>query len=121
MGNVDCCGFRTKFANEMRAPTSEGMATDIMDSGNGADSIDCVKECLKPFPDSKVLELGPGSGWATREILAAGSTVHAVEISEVWVANKRYEISKFKFKFPRARIYEIIGLVLGCIEATFCK
>ena len=38
-----------------------------------------------------------------------------------WVANKRFEISKFKFKFPRARTYEIIGLVLGCIEANFCK
>ena len=38
-----------------------------------------------------------------------------------WVANKRFEISKFKFKFPRARTYEIIGLVLGCIEAKFCK
>ena len=39
----------------------------------------------------------------------------------LWVANKRFEISKFKFKFPRARTYEIIGLVLGCIEAKFCK
>ena len=38
-----------------------------------------------------------------------------------WVANKSFEISKFKFKFPRARTYEIIGLVLGCIEAKFCK
>ena len=38
-----------------------------------------------------------------------------------WVGNKRFEISKFKFKFPRARTYEIIGLVLGCIEAKFCK
>ena len=24
-----------------------------------------------------------------------------------WVANKRFEISKFKFKFPRARTYEL--------------
>ena len=38
-----------------------------------------------------------------------------------WVANKRFEISKFKFKFPRARTYEIMGLVLGCIEARFSK
>ena len=38
-----------------------------------------------------------------------------------WVANKWFEISKFKFNFPRARTYEIIRLVLGCIEATFCK
>ena len=38
-----------------------------------------------------------------------------------WFANKRFEISKFKFKFPRARTYEIVGLVLGCVEAKFCK
>ena len=25
-----------------------------------------------------------------------------------WTANKRFEISKFKFKFPRARTYELI-------------
>ena len=28
--------------------------------------------------------------------------------NEVWAANKRFEISKFKFKFPRARTYELI-------------
>ena len=38
-----------------------------------------------------------------------------------WAANKRFEISKFKFKFPRARTYEMIGLVLGWTEAKFCK
>ena len=26
----------------------------------------------------------------------------------VWAANKRFEVSKFKFKFPRARTYELI-------------
>ena len=25
-----------------------------------------------------------------------------------WAANKRFEVSKFEFKFPRARIYELI-------------
>ena len=38
-----------------------------------------------------------------------------------WAANKRFEISKFKFEFPRARTYEMIGLVLGGTEAKFCK
>ena len=40
-----------------------------------------------------------------------------------WVENKRFVISKFNSKFPRARNLEIIGLplVLGCIEAKFCK
>ena len=32
-----------------------------------------------------------------------------------WAANKRFEISKFKFEFPRARTYEMIGLVLGLL------
>ena len=41
--------------------------------------------------------------------------------SVIWAANKRFEILKLRFKFPRARTYEIIGLVLGCIEAKFCK
>ena len=36
----------------------------------------------------------------------------------LWAANQRLETSKFKFKFPRARNLEIIGLVLGCIEAS---
>ena len=35
-----------------------------------------------------------------------------------WATNKRLETSKFKFKFPRARNLEVIGLVLGCIEAS---
>ena len=39
----------------------------------------------------------------------------------LWVANKRFVSSKFKFNFPRVRHLEIIGLVLGCIEANFCK
>ena len=49
------------------------------------------------------------------------STAPDGESKVAWVANKRFEISKFKFKFPRARTYEIVELFLGCIEAKFCK
>ena len=60
----------------------------------------------------------------------------SVDPNVIWVANTKLEISDFNFKFPRARNYEIIGLVLGwlvgkpnypqklvlgCIEAKFCK
>ena len=38
-----------------------------------------------------------------------------------WAAKKRFEISKSKFILPRVRTYEMIGLVLGCIEINFCK
>ena len=36
-----------------------------------------------------------------------------------WAAKKRFEILKFKCKFSRARTFELLGLVLGCIEAEF--
>ena len=49
------------------------------------------------------------------------SGLYGRESKALWVANKRFEISKFKFKFPRARTYKMIVLVLGCIEANFCK
>ena len=37
-----------------------------------------------------------------------------------WAANRRFEISKFKFKFPRARTYELIR-ARSRLEAKFCK
>ena len=37
--------------------------------------------------------------------LAGGALVSAVA-TVCWAANKRCEISKFKFKFPRARTFE---------------
>ena len=38
-----------------------------------------------------------------------GRDAHASADQRVaWAANKRFEISKFKFKFPRARTYEFI-------------
>ena len=48
-------------------------------------------------------------------------TAELVRQTVHWAANKGFEISKFKFKLPRARTYEIIGLLVGCIEAKFCK
>ena len=38
-----------------------------------------------------------------------------------WAANKRFKILKIKFKFPIDRTFDFLGLVLGCIEANFCK
>ena len=47
------------------------------------------------------------------EGVAAADDLGPRGVPPFWVANKRIEISKFKF--PRARTYETIGLVLGCI------
>ena len=46
---------------------------------------------------------------------------HAFRFPVYWAANQRLEISNFNFKFPRARNLEMIGLVLGCMEAKFWK
>ena len=62
------------------------------------------------------------SGKVTLEEFAeADETVRLALEKVCWAANKRFEISKFKFKFPRARTYEMMGIVLGCIEAKVCK
>ena len=34
--------------------------------------------------------------------------IDRMQVEVTWVANKRFEISKFKFKFPRARTYKFI-------------
>ena len=38
-----------------------------------------------------------------------------------WVANKQSEVWKFKFISRELELSNLLGLVLGCIEAKFCK
>ena len=73
------------IAAEMRAPTERGgVAQNIMDSGSGIDAIHAVQTTLQPRAGDSVVEIGPGSGWALREILKHKASVHAVEISQVF-------------------------------------
>ena len=53
------------------------------------------KKFDKSFADSK------------DEMLANAESRYSM-LKAGWAANKRFEISKFKFKFPRARTYELI-------------
>ena len=49
-----------------------------------------------------------------QELMAEEATARQVAELEAkvnWAANKRFEISKFKFKFPRARTYELIRAI----------
>ena len=71
-----------------------------------------------------------GRAWCCFEalMLIRENNSHLLDIATMvavrkapWAANKRFVISKSKFKFARARTYEKIGLVLGCIEAKLCK
>ena len=70
-----------------------------------------------PFNFTDVEEVAELDWW--KGLTESVETSRALKAN--WAANERFEISKFKFKFPRARTYEMIGLVLGCIEAKFCK
>lgn len=73
------------IAAEMRAPTERGgVAQNIMDSGSGIDAIHAIHTTLQPRAGDSVVEIGPGSGWALREILKHKASVHAVEISQVF-------------------------------------
>ena len=81
-----------------------------------------------PCPDSSSTTSGPCPTWVERHGMTNPNKIMWNYMSalhwaatQVCAANKMFEISKFKFEFPRARTYEMIGLVLGCIEAKFCK
>ena len=42
-------------------------------------------------------------------------------IMVIWAANKRFEIQSSSSKFRELELANFTGLVLGCIEAKFCK
>ena len=48
--------------------------------------------------------VGPGNGV---KITASNSTCRTA-VAVTWAANKRFEILKFKFKFPIARVFELV-------------
>ena len=48
------------------------------------------------------------AGYETDEHLLFNVLLSAQDGSTSWAANKRFEISKLKFKFPRARTHELI-------------
>ena len=80
-------------------------------AARAADAIPPAGAAAAPFQWRVGVDV---AGEAFVELTIDGQTVD-------WAANKSLEISIFNFKFPRARNYEMIGLVLGCIEAKFCK
>lgn len=75
------------FADEMRSPSSGCLgwiARKIM-AGGVEEHEDAVKNVLDVSEQMTVVELGPGSGGATRAILAKGChKMYAIEISEAF-------------------------------------
>ena len=50
----------------------------------------------------------PDAGEAARVSVVKYAPDSLQSATKAWVANKRFEVSKFKFKFPRARTFELI-------------
>ena len=73
------------------------------------DELDYQKECANGIRMEEAMRSVPG--------VKIPKNYPSTSCCWIWAASKRLEISSFNFKFPRARNYEIIGLVLGCIEA----
>ena len=59
------------------------------------------------------------SGRLTRQLTASGRGPFKHDPAVPLAANKRFEVLKFKFKFPRARTFELYRA--RSIEARFCK
>lgn len=78
------------LAKQMRSPESGTcmgwMAQKIMSSGSGADSVDAVSALTLAVEAPTILELGPGAGYAMREMISSfsPSRFYGIEISDAF-------------------------------------
>ena len=111
---------RTSLVKFARSPRTDPSGPAAGDSGAGVGFDVDVEQDQADFLVAKIRDhgsdLGSDEAWDSEDERQKDLFAKAN-----WAANKRFEISKFKFKFPRARTYEMIGLVLACIEARFFK
>jgi SAM-dependent methyltransferase len=81
-----------------------------------SDLFDALFELLPPEPE--IIEVGPGTGQATKDLLARGATVHAIEIG-VAMANK------LRSNLPTDRLrvsvgdFETMHIETGSVDAVF--
>jgi SAM-dependent methyltransferase len=78
--------------------------------------FDALFEALPPQPE--IVEVGPGTGQATKDLLARGATVHAIEIGPAMAA-------KLRSKFPDDRLcvsvgdFETLQIPVASADAVF--
>jgi SAM-dependent methyltransferase len=78
--------------------------------------FDALFEMLPPNPG--IIEVGPGTGQATRVLLARGASVHAIEIGPAMAA-------KLRSKLPSNRLrvtvgdFEEMSIAVGAADAVF--
>ena len=69
--------------------------------------------CFVGLAENRACKAAPCERWQRGDVAALhrGPSIPrgwVLRSSSLWAAKKRFEISKFKFKFPRARAYELI-------------
>src|SRR5262249_55665607 len=65
-----------------------------------AELFDALFRALPPHPE--IVEVGPGTGQATKDLLARGATVHAIEVGPATAA-------KLRSNFPTDRLRVSVG------------
>jgi SAM-dependent methyltransferase len=78
--------------------------------------FDALMQMLPPQPE--IVEVGPGTGQATKDLLARGASVLAIEIGPAMAA-------KLRSNFPSGRLrvtvgdFEVVDVVVGAADAVF--
>jgi SAM-dependent methyltransferase len=81
-----------------------------------ADMFDALFQMLPPQPE--IVEVGPGTGQATKDLLARGASVLAIEIGPAMAA-------KLRTNLPSDRLdvivgdFEVVDIVAGAADAVF--
>ena len=107
MQNLASIQPRTSIVKFARSPRTDPSGPAAGDSGAGVGFDVDVEQDQADFLVAKIRDhgsdLGSDEAWDSEDERQKDLFAKAN-----WAANKRFEISKFKFKFPRALTYELI-------------
>lgn len=81
-----------------------------------ADLFDVLFHMLPAEP--QIIEVGPGTGQATKDLLARGASVHAIEIGPAMAAKLRSNLSSDRLRVTVAD-FEAVGIPAGRADAVF--
>lgn len=81
-----------------------------------ADLFDALFQVLSPEP--AVVEVGPGTGQATKDLIARGASVHAVEIGPAMAAKLRSNVPSDRLEVT-VDDFETAAIASGSADAVF--
>ena len=81
-----------------------------------ADLFDALFRMLPPEP--KIVEVGPGTGQATKDLIARGASVHAIEIGPAMASKLQSNISSDRLQVSVGD-FETAGIAAASFDAVF--